>query len=106
MTYSVNHWGSHPNAGNDDCWTGAEYSSLEDAEAAFNATLPAGWNPRLALDVHTCTQYVELDGPDVNRVRKNPFYRKPAKDDSWLREHATQVGMAFGCDGYNDAMGY
>ena len=29
-----------------------------------------------------------------------------ARDDDWQREQAMQAGMAFGCDGYNDMMGY
>ena len=27
-------------------------------------------------------------------------------DDDWQREQATQMGMAYGCDGFNDAMGW
>ena len=40
--YSVNLWGSHPDAGNDDCWTGAYFPTLLDAiEARENVLSPA-----------------------------------------------------------------
>lgn len=52
------------------------------------------------------TAYIELDGPGVNRVRKNPGYRPESDTDDWQREQAMQAGMAFGCQGYNDMMSY
>ena len=32
--------------------------------------------------------------------------KQAAADKEWQQERATQAGMAFGCAGYNDAMGY
>lgn len=32
--------------------------------------------------------------------------RARRRDDDWTRERAMQAGMAFGCDGYNDEMGW
>jgi hypothetical protein len=40
-----------------------------------------------------------LKKPKKSRVRREV-------DDEWRREQAMQAGMAFGCDGYNDEMGY
>lgn len=98
MTYSVNLWGSHPENENDDCWCGSDFATLAEATAAFN-------NPASAFKYETNWAYVEIDGPGINEVRKNPNYRKPRYSDDG-NEFAMQQGMAFGCDGYNDAMGY
>lgn len=57
--YSVNEWGSHPDAGNDDCWTGEDFDTLEEAEAAFAAEPRDG-----------STVFVELDGPGTRRIRE------------------------------------
>jgi len=96
--YSVNQWGSHPDAGNDDCFTGEDFLTREEAEAAFDK------------EVHDCyVMYIELDGPDVHEVRRNPHYsrRQIALDEAAERsERAMQAGMAFGCQGYNEAMGW
>ena len=106
--YIVNYWGSHPEAGNDDCWTGEDYATLAEAETAYACEgpcypdgTPIGW------------AYVEIVGPGVDKVRHNPSHdaardrrEVAAYDRAWRREQAYQAGMAFGCDGYNDAMGY
>jgi len=101
MTYSVNEWGSHPDDDNDDCWTGEDFATLEEAEAAFAA------DPR-----DRGTAFVELDGPDVYRVREIPGVaarnRREAEADrrAWQREIAIEAGMLHGIDAYNDEMGY
>jgi hypothetical protein len=102
--FSVSHWGSHPDEENDDCFTGEDFDSLEEAIEAFHAD-PGD----------SSVKYIELDGLEdselskhgiSSRYRKNPNYRKTRDDDSdWKRENAMQAGMAFGCDGYNEAMG-
>jgi len=101
LPYSVNLWGSDPAEDNDDCWTGLDFATREEAERAYADPaahfLASSW---------TCTVFVELDGPDVHEERRvRPDRRRPS-DADWIREHATQAGMALGCDGYNDAMGY
>lgn len=98
--YAVNEWGSHPDADNDDCWTGRDFGTLEEAQAAFAEP------PRDAS-----TAFVELDGPDVSEVREIPGVaereRREAEDDrAWAREIAVEAGMLHGTDAYNDAMGY
>jgi len=104
--YAVNYWGSHPEAGNDDCWTGEDFATLAEAEAAFAKTVT---DPYCDTD----TAYIEMVGPGVDKIRKNPDYNEArakaeaeADAKAWQREIAMEAGMAFGCDGYNDAMGY
>lgn len=103
--FSVNHWGSHPDAGNDDCYTGDDYDTFEQALAAYLESADYS------------VQYIEIDGLEdweleakgLTRVRKNPGYSRKEcrRQDQWDRsEFAMQQGMAFGCDGYNEAMGY
>jgi hypothetical protein len=103
--YSVNHWGTHPDEENDDCFTGEDFDSLDEAIKAFHA------DPE-----DSSVQYIEIDGIEdtdlskhglSSRYRKNPSFRKTRNDDSeWRREQAMQAGMAYGCQGYNEAMGY
>ena len=106
MTYSVNLWGSNPDeTTNDDCWTGADYQTLEEALHVFQNP----WDVFNALYYKTDTAYIEIDGPNSHQVRSNPSY-KPRRSDNdtsdWVREMAMQNGMAFGCAGYNDTYGY
>lgn len=94
--YTVLFWGSHPDAGNDDCHYGRNYITIQEAMAAFMVEC-------LDRDV----AYVQLDGPGYNGERKNPHYVNTPDDYSdWDSERAMQAGMAFGCDGYNDSRGY
>jgi hypothetical protein len=102
--YSVNHWGSHPDEENDDCHTGEDFDSLDEALKAYHT------NPS-----DRSVAWIEIDGLEdselkklgISRCRKNPKHRKTRDDDSdWKREQAMQAGMAFGCDGYNEAMGW
>ena len=90
--YSVLYWGSNPDAGNDDCWSDDSFATLAEAEAAF------------ARNPGSCVAFVELDGPDVYRVRKLRDAR-PA-DTSWRDEIAREAGMLGGCEAYNEVMGY
>ncbi len=96
--YSVNHWGSRPDKDNDDCYTGDDFATLEEAKASH-----------LYQDGPYDVEYIELDGPDIHEVRKNPSYsaKQCRLDDAeWRNETATQAGMAFGTSGYNEAMGW
>jgi hypothetical protein len=118
LPYSVSLWGSHPDACNDDCWTGDEFATLEDALACYRALAGSIGNFALAEKLSKVTghdwEYVEIDGPDVHDVLRNPDqktqgrHRREAQRSNaeWQREIAHQAGMAFGCDGYNDMMGY
>jgi hypothetical protein len=96
--WSVNHWGSHPDADNDDCFTGDDFDSLELAKAS--ALYQGG-----TFDV----AFIELDGPGIYEVRPNPNYSAKAckfEDSLERSERAMQAGMAFGCQGYNEEMGW
>jgi hypothetical protein len=102
MSYSVNLWGSHPKNGNDDCITGADFPTLEKAEHCA-ANLRATFTARSVKGA----EWIEIDGPDHNSCKRNPDYVPSRDDDSAERsERAMQAGMAFGVQGYNDAMGY
>jgi hypothetical protein len=69
--YSVLHWGSHPDEDNDDCYTGEDFDSKDDAIAAFKVDAD-----------DTSVAYIEIDGltdaelSDIGlqRVRKNPKF--------------------------------
>lgn len=103
--FSVTLWGSHPDADNDDCWTGDDFATETEARACFLDP----WAPgRFDEAYHSSgTAFVMLDGPGVNEVRANPGYRPRRRNDrEWEREIATQAGMMGGCVGYNEAMGY
>lgn len=84
--YSVLFWGSDPDLENDDCWTGLDFDNQADAEKCFN-------DNNLPAFVINCTEYIELDGPDCYKKRKNPNF-KPSKDDGeWEREIRMQAAM-------------
>ena len=101
--FSVNLWESHPDEGNDDCDTGADFQTEAEARACI-ANLAGTFNMAYYADV----PFVELDGPGVHEVTRRVGVKVRAKrdDGEWQREQAMQAGMAFGCQGYNEAMGY
>lgn len=53
-----------------------------------------------------CDSTNDVQGPDYDRVCKGCREDVAALDKEWQQERAMQAGMAFGCQGYNDAMGY
>lgn len=92
--FSVNYWGSHPDAGNDDCWTGEDFATEAEARACFEK----GEIPAYAGVAST--EYLELQGPDVYAVKINPLFSKKrrekqqAQDDAeWRSEYETQMRM-------------
>lgn len=117
--YRIDIWGSHPDAGNDDCWTGDEFATLAEARAALadiDGTVLAS-EPGANLDLRVYFAgwaFAELDGPDVHEIKANPDHRavRARRRDAersageWKHEQAMQAGMAFGCEGYNDEMGW
>jgi hypothetical protein len=102
--YSVNLWGSDPDAGNDDCWTGVDFATREEAFAAFRNP----WTHVNATYFRPAdVAWIEVDGPDLHEKRRNPAYRPSRRtDDGWRQECAMQAGMGMGVEAYNDAMGY
>jgi hypothetical protein len=99
----VNLWGSHPSQDNDDCWTGVDFETEEQALRAFA-------NPTVAFSKGSIrdTAYIELEGPNLYKVRKNLDYVPSQRDDDddWLRDTAQQLGMGLGVKAYNDAIGF
>lgn len=93
--YSVLYWGSHPDLENDDLWYVEDISDFVTAQKKYHEEV-------LDSDV----AFVEFDGPEMNLVRANPHFRKGKTEREDRMEAAMQAGMAFGCDGYNDVMGY
>jgi hypothetical protein len=112
--YSVNLWGSDPDAGNDDCWTGADFATLDQAVACYRALVMFPIEGQLSKACGHDWEFVELDGPNLHEVTANPDQvsqrrhrlDRARSDGAWRREIATQAGMSHGCDGYNEAMGW
>jgi hypothetical protein len=90
-------WGSHPDENNDDCFSGEDFSSIESAVEAFQSEC---FEQGIA--------YVELDGPGVHQIRKNPHHqarKRDLYDAEWRSERAMQAGMGLGVEAYNDEIG-
>jgi len=105
--YSVCIWQTNPELENDDCSTGRDYATREEAEAVYQAADPAvamGCRP----GYFTSEEWVEIDGPGINMARQFRTVKRKRQDsdDEWRREMAMEAGMAFGCQGYNEVMGY
>lgn len=103
--FSVLLFGSHPDKDNDDCWTGTEFATEAEAREA----LANPWKHFNEVYYSSDTEYFVLDGVGLKDIEcyKNPDFKpKKRRDDEWQREAAHQAGMAFGCQGYNDMMGY
>lgn len=114
--YEVCLFGSHPDKENDDCWTGEDYATLEEAQACVASFLagedPKGWKEGSASYYLSSTAYFVImhpqPGPNDTLI-KNPKFdrRQNERDDAdWQREIAMEAGMCLGIDAYNDAMGY
>jgi hypothetical protein len=108
--YAVCLWGSKPGE-NDDCWTGKEFSSLEEAVSAYNN--PSEMSDSIAYDIKVALHdgselWVELSGKGIDQSRCiSPGRKRTAREnDDHRREMAMEAGMAFGCDAYNDMMGW
>lgn len=113
--YSVTLWGSNPDeTDNDDCWTGDDFATREEALACYRAIYMHPDHGPLPRACGYDWEFVMIDGPDLHEVSDNTDRRAQARrrrenrrsDAEWRREHATQAGMAFGVDGYCQAMGY
>lgn len=128
--YSVTLWGSNPDeTDNDDCWTGEDYATREEAIAVYRALCMFANDPEECAMVSADTakdardlvracgydwEYVMIDGPDTHEVTANPdqptqrrHRRENARSDrEWQRERAMEAGMLHGVEAYNDEMGY
>lgn len=88
--FNVNLWGSHPDLNNDDCWTGDEFGTIEEARAFF---LNPWGDAKFAQYHQRCTEYIELDGPGVYEIRRNPDFRPLGRDTLWENEIRMQAAM-------------
>ena len=114
--FSVTLWGSNPDeTDNDDCWTGDEFATREEAVLAYREIVMFPDDAQLS---RVCGrggwEYVMIDGPDTHEVTQNPDRRACERrrreleraDADWQRERAMEAGMLFGVEAYNDEMGY
>lgn len=108
--YNVLLWNSKPGT-NDDCVTGHEFDNRKDALNAYNNLLacPPGMMREISIaQAQGSELWIEVDGDDLHLERciqreTEAHRRREARGCS---EAAMLAGMAFGCEGYNDAMGY
>lgn len=98
MKYTVLFHCEDPEVNYDLCSYTKEFTRLDIALETFNAKLSE--KDSLSNGI----SHVEIDGPDINKVRKNPDY--VSQPETECSEGAMQAGMAFGCQGYNDYMGW
>lgn len=121
--YTVLLWSVDPDVDGNDPDMGEDFATREEALACYRALVmfpTTGHAERSPASAEMASNYrgvwshVMIDGPDAHEVTAQPdrralkrYRRELAIDDESARyEHAMQTGMAFGCDGYNDAMGY
>jgi len=105
--YTVNLWGSEPGT-NDDCWTGEDFETKEAALATYQDPWGVGGYDQSYYAPKGDECWIEVDGPNIHEERciQKATRKLRDDDDDWKREIANQAGLAFGCDGYNDAWGY
>jgi hypothetical protein len=114
--YSVTLWGSNPDETDaDDCWTGDDFATREEAIACYREVVMFPDDSALA---RCCGrggwEYVMIDGPDAHEVTQNPdraacdrHRRELARDDAaWQRERAMEAGMLHGIEAFNDEYGW
>ena len=114
--YTVTLWGSNPDeTDNDDCWTGDDFATREQAIACYREVVMFPDHSQIAK---VCGrggwEYVMIDGPDTHELTQNPD--RPScerrrrelerSDREWQRERAMEAGMLHGVEAYNDEMGY
>jgi len=109
MIYSVDYCGSDSPELNDDCWWGTDHPTWESAMLQFLRPVPDRSYTRAHNVAHvflTCNGGVVADRANPSFDEERGRRESEADDRRWHNEIAMQAGMAFGCDGYNDAMGY
>jgi hypothetical protein len=104
----VNFWGSDPDEENDDCHTGWDFESREEALSFFNEPERYIFDKKhlQRLLGQPFIVFIQIDGPDIHDKRR--LREDYVREDSgeWEREIAMQAGMGLGVRAYNDAMGY
>jgi len=104
--YSVNLWCSNPDLGNDDCVSGDDFNSYEEAQKVF-------YNPESHFEgwILEGVRFVQFLGESEEHgneyeVREVEGFVNYDDNDDWEREMALEAGMLLGVDAYNDHMGY
>lgn len=102
--FSVELWGSHP-GDQDDCWTGADFPSRGEAEAAYNN--PASVSPyfRRCVEQEDGELWVSLVTPEGERFNRR-LRSRPPRTEPRHSEWAWLQGMSFGPRAYNEACGF
>lgn len=111
--YSVTLWGSNPDeTENDDCWTGDDFATREEALSTYRAVVMDQDHPLARVcGPDGAWEYIMIDGPETHEVAQNPDrhacdrYRRDQVDAGWCRERAMEAGMLHGIEAYNDEMG-
>jgi len=111
--YSVNLWGSHPDEDNDDCWTGSDFDTREEALDCYanpaSHFRPCDLRSVTHIELARGTRDNNVDGVVTDKVRRLPKAKRAKRvddDREWQHEFANQAGMGLGVAAYNDAMGY
>lgn len=115
--YSVTLWGSNPDAtDNDDCWTGDDFATRDEALLAYREVVMFPDHSQLArvCGPRGSWEYVMIDGPETHEITQNPDRQSCTRlrrelasfNAGWRREIATESGMLHGIEAYNDEMGY
>ena len=120
--YSVTLWGSNPDeTDNDDCWTGDDFVTREEAIAFYQEVVMFPTSGRISDGVahkmiRGCGhwEFVMIDGPDAHEVTANPDqaacrrHRRELRQSNaaWRREVANEAGMLHGIEAHDEVMGY
>lgn len=106
---------SNPSLCNDDLVMSEDFETYADAKSAFDkpSELPQGIQREIrSAALQGYELWMELDSENgyeskciCEETERGAEYRR-REDEMWRREQAMEAGMAFGCDGYNDFMGY
>jgi hypothetical protein len=116
--YDVQLWGTHPDEGNDDWWTSKSCDTWDEVLAVVAHPFETfGRDAFTSRTIAIC--YESYDGPggsaqleELITVRCSDYDAERTRredvefEQSCRQERAMQAGMAFGCAGYNDEMGW
>jgi len=106
---------SNPDLDNDDIVMSEEFEAYADAKSAYENfdLLPQGMQSEIrTAKIQGYELWMELDSDKgyeckcISKETAEGARRRLREDEEWRREQAMEAGMAFGCQGYNDFMGY
>ena len=113
--FTVTLWGSNPDeTDNDDCWTGDDFATREEAITAYREIVMFPDDAQLARVCGRGWEYVMIDGPNTHELTQNPDraacrrrqLENAESDCAWKHERAMEAGMLHGAEAYNDEMGW